>query len=99
MRYCIKDDFSLKKTRIGDCISQDIHTVRHDTALNALQESFLGLFIRHVFVEKEGNIIGLISCGDVMEAGLHYKTREMEKLNSMVSIDYYENWSKPKKKR
>jgi signal-transduction protein with cAMP-binding, CBS, and nucleotidyltransferase domain len=99
MRLCLHDDFSLKEARIGDCISRDIHTVRHDTALNALQENFLKLFVRHVFVEKDGKIIGMISSGDTMEAGLHYKTREMEKLNSFVSIDYYENWSKPRKKR
>ncbi|MBU1170513.1 MAG: CBS domain-containing protein [Proteobacteria bacterium] len=97
MKLCLSNDFDLKKARIGDYISSGINTVPHTTPLNELQERFLGLYIRHVFVEKQGKIIGLISCGDAMEAGLHYKTREMEKLNSFVSLDYYENWLRPPK--
>ncbi|GAB6094537.1 CBS domain-containing protein [Desulfatiferula olefinivorans] len=96
MMHSINDDFSLKTARIGDYIDSNLNVIAYDTPLEAIQERFVGLYIRHVFVEKNGAIIGLISCGDAMEAGLHFKTREMEKLNSMVSLDYYENWSRPK---
>ena len=55
-------------------------------------DKFLGLRLRHLPVEKEGEFIGLLSVGDVLKASLHEKTEELEKLNGMVSWDYYEEW-------
>lgn len=99
MRDSLETGFDLKTTKIGDVVDSEMPRVPHDARLNSIQENFLNLKKRHFFVEKDGKIIGLISSGDAMEAGLHYKTREMEKLNTFVSIDYYENWTRPKKKR
>lgn len=99
MRNSLDDAFNIKTTRIGDVIESEVRRIPHDMRLKDLQENFLQFKRRHFLVEKEGKIIGLISSGDAMEAGLHYKTREMEKLNTFVSIDYYENWTRPKKKR
>jgi hypothetical protein len=42
-----------------------------------------------IMVEKK---IGVISGGDVTKACLTEKTAEREKLNPMVSGEYYENW-------
>ena len=55
-------------------------------------DKFIGLRLRHLPVEKEGEFIGLLSVGDVLKASLHEKTEELEKLNGMVSWDYYEEW-------
>lgn len=98
MRNSLLDGFDPKKTTLTDVFAYKMNKIPYDARLKDIQELFLSLRVRHLFVEKNGKIIGLISAGDAMEAGLHYKTREMEKLNTFVSIDYYENWSRPKKK-
>lgn len=97
IRNTLMDGFDAKKIKIGDVFAYKMNKIKHDTPLPDIQEFFLKIRVRHVFVEKDEHIIGLISCGDAMEAGLHYKTREMEKLNTFVSIDYYENWTRPEK--
>jgi CBS domain-containing protein len=53
---------------------------------------FLGLFVRHLLIEKEGEYIGMLSIGDVLRASLLSKHRQFAELNEFVSRDYYENW-------
>jgi CBS domain-containing protein len=53
---------------------------------------FLGLFVRHLLIEKEGEYIGMLSIGDVLRASLLSKHRQFAELNEFVSWDYYENW-------
>jgi signal-transduction protein with cAMP-binding, CBS, and nucleotidyltransferase domain len=62
-----------------------------DTVFN-LMDKFLGLRIRHLLIEEDGNTIGLVSGGDVMKCVIHEKDSELKQLNSMVSWDYYEDW-------
>jgi signal-transduction protein with cAMP-binding, CBS, and nucleotidyltransferase domain len=60
---------------------------------------FLGLFLRHLPVEKEGETIGLISIGDILRANLLEKEKQFKELNAFVSWDYYENWKWGRKKK
>jgi signal-transduction protein with cAMP-binding, CBS, and nucleotidyltransferase domain len=57
-----------------------------------LYDKFLGRRIRHLLIEDGGEIIGLLSVGDVMKANLQEKSEEVDELNHMVSLEYYENW-------
>jgi hypothetical protein len=57
-----------------------------------LSDLFLGLYHRHLLIEKDGKYIGLLSSGDVIRAGLLERDRELKKLNKLVSWHYYENW-------
>jgi len=84
--------FDAAATRIGDVMTRKLHTVDVDTSLIRLEEMFLGLFIRHLPVEKDGQIIGMISIGDVLRTSLLEKDRKIKELNSMASWQYYENW-------
>lgn len=85
--------------RIGDVMTRKLHTVGVDTSLIRLEEMFLGLFIRHLPVEKDGEIIGMISIGDVLRTSLLEKDRKIKELNSMASWQYYENWGWTGKKK
>ena len=60
--------------------------------LHKLEEMFLGLFVRHLLVEKDGDYIGLVSIGDVLRANLLEKDRRFKEINDFVSWDFYENW-------
>jgi len=43
---------------------------------------FLGLFIRHILVEKDGDYIGLLSIGDVLRASLVAKDLQISPLDN-----------------
>jgi CBS domain-containing protein len=91
--------FDPKTARIGDHMQTRLHWAAHDTTLMQLQEMFLGLFIRHIIVKKQGRFIGLLSIGDILRAILLEKEKELKKLNKIASWQYYENWGWDRKKR
>jgi signal-transduction protein with cAMP-binding, CBS, and nucleotidyltransferase domain len=92
LRDTVKAGFSPAGCRIGDYMVSPVISAPHTDTVYNLMDKFLGLRISHLIVEKQGEIIGLLSVGDVMKATLSEKTGELERLNAMVSWDYYENW-------
>jgi signal-transduction protein with cAMP-binding, CBS, and nucleotidyltransferase domain len=62
-----------------------------------LEEMFLGLFIRHILVEKDSQYVGLLSIGDVIRTSLLEKDEKIKELNSIASWQYYEEWCWKKK--
>ena len=84
---------------IGDYMTTSLHTARHDTSILKIKEMFLGLFIRHVIVEEDGDFSGLLSIGDVIRASLLEQDRQIKELNKIASWEYYENWGWHRKKR
>lgn len=98
LRKIADEGFDPKKELVGDYMSSPIRTASHDTSILKLQEMFLGLFVRHLVIEKEGRHIGFISIGDVLRASLIERDQQYKKLNELVSWDYYENWSRGRKK-
>lgn len=85
-------DFNPDRALIGDYMTSPLHCVRHDAEILKIEEMFLGLFIRHILVEKDGEYIGLLSIGDVLRASLIEKDSQIKKLNAMASWEFYENW-------
>ena len=59
----------------------------------------MGLFIRHILVEKDGDYISLLSIGDVLRASLVAKDLQIKGLNAIGGWEYYENWGWPRKKK
>jgi signal-transduction protein with cAMP-binding, CBS, and nucleotidyltransferase domain len=92
MQDIIKESFDLKKALIEDYMTTHLISAPHTDTVFNLMDKFLGLRIRHLFIEEDGNIIGLVSGGDVMKCVIHEKDSELKQLNSMVSWDYYEDW-------
>jgi CBS domain-containing protein len=45
----------------------------------------LGLYLRHIPVQKEGRFIGMVSIGDVLRASLLEKDHQINELNSLAS--------------
>ena len=92
LRNFTDPEFDPHTARIGDYMTSRLHSVSHDTPLHKIEEMFLGLFLRHLPVDKEGETIGLISIGDVLRANLLQKEQQFKDLNEFVNWDYYENW-------
>lgn len=92
-------EFDPSTARIGDYMSAPLHSVPHSTRLYKLSDMFLGLFVRHLLVEKEGKYIGLISIGDALRANLLEQDRRFKAYNEFVNWDFYENWRWGREKR
>lgn len=92
MRNIQQEGFDLQSAKMDDYMVKDVKFAAYDETVYELMDKFLGLRLRHLPVEKEGEFIGLLSVGDVLKASLNEKTEELEKLNGMVSWDYYEQW-------
>ena len=78
--------------KIGDHMSSPLKTAPHSTRIHKLTEMFLGLFLRHLPIEKDGEFIGLLSIGDVLRASLINTDHHLKEINAFITWDYYENW-------
>ena len=85
-------DFNPHEAKVGDYMTSPLHFAPHDADLAQLEDMFLGLFLRHIPVQKDGQVIGVVSTGDVLRASLLEKDRQIKQLNSLASWQYYENW-------
>jgi CBS domain-containing protein len=85
-------DFDAKAEKVGDHMTSPLHFADHDSNLTQLEEMFLGLYLRHIPVQKDGEVIGMVSIGDVLRASLLEKDHQIKQLNSLASWQYYENW-------
>jgi CBS domain-containing protein len=91
-------DFDPRTATIGDYMSSPLRFANHDANLTELEEMFLGLYLRHLPVQKDGQFLGMVSIGDVLRANLLEKDSKIKELNSMASWQYYENWGWDRKK-
>ena len=92
MRNIIDTAFDPKTTRIDTVMTKKLIFAPHTDTVYNLMDKFLGLRVRHLLIEKNGETIGMVSVGDVMKASIQEKDGELKQLNSMVGWDYYENW-------
>ena len=73
MQDVIKEGFDLKNGLIEDYMTTELIFAPHSDTVFNLMDKFLGLRIRHLFIEEEGTVIGLVSGGDVMKCVIHEK--------------------------
>ncbi len=97
MRNIVEDDFDLKNSKIKDFMITKLITSPSSATIYDLMDKFLGKRFRHMLIEEDGKIIGLLSIGDVIKADLNEKTKELEQLHAMVNWEYYDNWRWDKK--
>ena len=92
MRNTMIDGFNPKKAIISDYMTKELHAAPFDAPVESLKEMILGLFIRHILVEKDGRYVGLLSVGDIVRATLAAQDAHIEALKSHTSWHYYESW-------
>jgi len=92
-------EFNPDTDLIGDHMTTGLHKISNDTSILKINEMFLGLFIRHILVEKDGIYIGVLSIGDVLRASLIEQDRHIKSLNKIAGWEYYENWGWPRNKK
>jgi CBS domain-containing protein len=99
LRSSSDPDFDPRQAKIGDHMTSPLHFAPHDASVTRLEEMFLGLYLRHLPVTKNGTFIGMVSIGDVLRANLLVKDQQIKELNSIASWQYYENWGWDRTKR
>lgn len=99
MKNVVTEGFFSKTSKVKDYMTTDLKMANHNESVFSLQDKFLGKRIRHLFIKKEDDIIGILSTGDVIKCILNDKNKELEELNAIVNFDYYENWKFEKKNK
>lgn len=92
MKNVITEGFYSKTTKIKDVMSAKLIFSSYKDSLYQLMDKCLGMRLRHLLIEKDGQFIGLLSAGDLTRANLIQKSIDLEELNKMADWDYYENW-------
>jgi CBS domain-containing protein len=95
----IKPDFDLKTAMVGDYMTTELKTAPHDCKIQILADMILGLRIRHIIIEREGKFVGVLSSGDIIRAELQLRTEELKELDTIVQLEYYDEWKWKNKKK
>lgn len=95
----LEEGFDAKTARLRDNMSVNLISANVDDPAYKLYDKFLGRRIRHLLIEDGGEYIGIVSVGDVMKATLQQASEDLEELNNMVSLEYYENWKEIQQQR
>lgn len=88
----LDETFDPGRSPIEAFMTRELILAPHTDTVYNLMDKFLGRRVRHLLIEKNEEIIGMVSAGDVMKASIQEKDSELKQLNSMVGWDYYENW-------
>ena len=99
IRNTLSEGFDARKAKIRDYMVTNLISSPHTDTVYQLLDKFLGRRLRHLFIEKDDQYIGLVSIGDVTRASLQEKTEELKEMNELLNWEYYDNWQpkKPKK--
>ncbi len=92
IRNSIDPDFDPATTPIEQVMTRGLRYAPHTDTAFELMDKFLGLRLRHLLIDREGEFIGLLSIGDVVRSALRHRTQELEELQQVVNWEYYEEW-------
>lgn len=98
LKNTMEENFDPRTAVIADYMVTDLKYAGHDETLYQLQDKFLGMRLRHMLIQKDGQFLGMLSAGDVMKSLLNKKQKELSDINAMVGWEYYDNWRWDKKK-
>ena len=85
LKNMMDENFDARTAKIENYMTTDLVSAPHTDTVYNLMDKFLGLRLRHLLIEEDGEFIGLVSGGDVMRCAIHEKDTELQQLNSMVS--------------
>lgn len=91
-------NLDIKSSKVSEKMSTELIKVKADVTIYKMMDIFLGRRIRHLIVEENGELLGVLSQGDVVRANLNERSNEINELKELVSFEYYSNWHWDKKK-
>ena len=79
---------SSKETRLQGVMSSPVHFVTPDCTVDEAMSIMTERRIRHLPVMDEGEIVGLVSIGDLVRAVVEEQAREIEHLHAYITGQY-----------
>jgi len=80
-----RDGAAVMEKTVGDLMTQDLKTCAPGEDAQAILQAMTEGRFRHMPVEEDGLLIGLISLGDVVKARLSEVSMEKDALEAMIS--------------
>lgn len=99
MKNVLIEGFDIHTAKIGDYMTRGLIFAQHNDIIYNMIDKFLGRRIRHLLIQRDKQVIGVLSPGDVMRAGLQQRTEELEQMRDIVTLEYYDKWSRKNKRR
>ena len=99
MHNTIEPGFDPKSACIGEYMTTKLVSCPIDPDIYALADRILGLRLRHLLIEREGEYIGILSLGDILRANLATRLEQLEEMNRLMHLEYYDQWRWKKRHR
>jgi CBS domain-containing protein len=80
-----KDPANALALRIGDCMTRGVVTCTRLTSIAEVMERMTTLRIRHMPVAEDGELIGIVSIGDVVKHKIEEAEHEAEVLREYIA--------------
>ena len=80
-----KDAISALSVSISDCMTRGVVTCSRDTDIADVMERMTRFRIRHMPVAQDGNLIGIVSIGDVVKHKIEEAEHEAETLREYIA--------------
>jgi CBS domain-containing protein len=74
-----------QKTRVGDVMTAEFITINPDQKMDECMQIMTNKRIRHLPVMKDGQLLGMVSIGDVLLVMISEQTQLIEQLQSYIS--------------
>jgi len=97
MKNVILEGFDPRTTMVSEHMSFPLKTAHHTDDLFQLIAKFIDYDTRHLLIEKEGTYIGVLYAKDVIRVGFAERSKQLDNLDDMVSLEFYENWKRRKR--
>lgn len=79
---------SSQETKVDDVMSAPLITVKPSESTRAAMETMTECRCRHLVVVESGEMVGIVSLGDLVKHLLQEKEAEVEQLSSYISGQY-----------
>ena len=93
------DGFDPTTTKVAEHMSFPLKAAHHTDDLFQLIAKFIDYDTRHLLIEKDGKYIGVLYAKDVIRVGFAERSKQLDELDDMVSLEFYENWKRKKRNR
>lgn len=85
VRSLCTDGARLLEERVGDIMTADVHTCGPNDHVNDLMRTMTDKRVRHIPVVADGNLLGIVSIGDVVKHRIDELTDERNYLEAYIS--------------
>lgn len=79
---------SSKQTRVGDVMTTPVISADPDDSVQQCMETMTTCHCRHLPVVHDGELLGIVSIGDLVKKMLDEKQQEIEKLSQYITGTY-----------